>query len=405
MRARSTDFHLPVRTFARTIPGCFPFILFAFLLIAGCGKQESSALPEIPVQSVTLEAGSTLGASMQETDLTPQDRTAIIQKLSTVFSPRRCRAGDRFDIAFSTDKQWTRFTYYQPGSREYYVVEKAADGISANKQEKPAVRRTAAACGSVRSSLWEAMRAQQVDPGLIIDFADVFACQLDFLTDTQKGDAYKIFWEEFATPDGTAYNRHIIAAQYVSGGTTHTAFHFINKKGEGAYYAPDGKSMQSLFLRAPLQFRRISSYFTLRRFHPILKYFRPHLGIDYAAAAGTPVSSIGAGTVTFAGWEGGFGNFIGIRHPNGYESFYGHLLRFGKGIRRGSHVSQGQVIAYVGSTGLSSGPHLDFRVKKDGRFINYLKLKFPAATRIGTDDAAAFADTRKELYTQLAQIR
>lgn len=405
MILRTMNLPLLRQPLRRVFPLHLLCVLLTFTLCAGCKKQDTAALPEIPVKSVTLEPGSTLGESMQETDLSAEERTAIVQKLSTVFSPKRCKAGDRFEIVISTDKQWSRFTYYQPGTREYYVVEKTTNGISAQKQEKPAVKRTVTARGSVRSSLWEAMRGQKVEPGLIVDFADIFACQFDFLTDTQKGDTYKILWEEFATADGAAYNRHIIAAQYVSGSTTHTAFHFVNKKGEGAYYSPEGKSMQSFFLRAPLQFRRISSYFTLRRFHPILKIFRPHLGIDYAAPTGTPVSAIGEGTVTFAGWKGGFGNFVGIRHPNGYESFYGHLSRFGKGVRRGSHVSQGQVIASVGATGLASGPHLDFRVKKDGRFINYLKLKFPSATAVGKDDAAAYAETRKELYTQLAEIR
>ena len=156
--------------------------------------------------------------------------------------------------------------------------------------------------------------------------------------------------------------------------------------------------MRNAFLKAPLQFSRISSHFTTARKHPILKTVRPHLGIDYAAPSGTPVSSIGDGTVIFVGKSGGFGNLVKIKHSNGYETWYGHLLRYGKGVKTGARVKQGQVIGYVGMTGLATGPHLDFRIKRDGNFFNFLNMKQPPVSVLSGDDKKAFLESIKDIF-------
>lgn len=169
-----------------------------------------------------------------------------------------------------------------------------------------------------------------------------------------------------------------------------TSFYFTDNSGRSSYYDKNGKSLRKAFLKSPLRYRRISSYFSKRRFHPILKIYRPHYGIDYAAPIGTPVESIGDGRITVIGWKGGYGRYIKIRHNHTHETAYGHLSRFAKGLKKGSKVKQGDVIGFVGSSGLSTGPHLDFSVTKRGRYIDPLKIESPPALRLSTKDKERF---------------
>lgn len=386
----------------KTIP-----LFLSFLLFFACVKDdEITQIPEAPqvaqtsTISIKLKNSDTLSKSLEQTGLSNNDIYEIITNLKKVFSPKLCRAGDNYEIILDSSNQWTNFYYYIPGIT-FYTVEKSPDGITASKKTKTSEKIIATASGSINTSLWESMSALKIHPEVILNFADIFAWQFDFLTETRKGDTFKIIWEKNVTKDGTEINGPILAAQF----TDMTAVRFTNSKGKTDYYSPEGKSLRSAFLKAPLQFRRISSYFTLRRYHPILKYFRPHLGIDYAAPKGTPVSAICEGTVTFAGRKGGLGKYIALKHPNGYASFYGHLSRFGQGIRRGVHVKQGQLIGYVGSTGLSTGPHLDFRVKLNNKFINFLKIKVPPSISISGHENEAFQKAKNETFDKLAQIK
>ena len=189
----------------------------------------------------------------------------------------------------------------------------------------------------------------------------------------------------------------VLAASYRSGNRELMAFYFEDADGYGDYYTPDGSSVRRTFLRAPVKYRRISSRYTKRRFHPILKRVRPHEGIDYAAPTGTPVWSVADGTVIYRGWNGGFGRLVKIRHNNGYVSFYGHLSRYGAGLKVGAKVSQRQVIGYVGSTGLSTGPHLDYRLKIAGHFVDPLRVRFPKGTGVPV--------TARDRFAELKQLR
>jgi hypothetical protein len=378
-----------------------PFLCFSF----AC-KKKTSVTPPLPtLRHMTLSPGDTLGENLQEVDISPLARNEIITHLATVFNPRRCRTDDYYEITTATPpREWTDFKYYPPGI-DFYALKKSTDGIVTAEKKTRAARKTISMVrGDIHTSLWESMRTKGIDPELIVGFADVFAWQIDFLTEPRVGDTFKIIWEQFTTDDGHVLNRQILSAQYIASGEDYTAFLFDRGNGQKDYYSPDGKALRSAFLKAPLQFRRISSFFSLHRFHPVLKIFRPHLGIDYAAPTGTPVSAIGEGMVAFAGRKGGFGNFIQVRHPNGYLTCYGHLSRYGKGIRSGVHVRQGQVIGYVGMTGLASGPHLDFRIAKDGQFLNFLKLKSPAAASIEAKNRQQFEELKKSYFARLSEI-
>ena len=202
----------------------------------------------------------------------------------------------------------------------------------------------------------------------------LFSWTIDFNTDTRNGDHYTALWEEQYTAQGEIIRQDLLAASYTGVENHHTtyAFYFDNE-----FYDETGKMSKKMFLKSPISFRnyRISSRFSYGRLHPILKIRRPHLGIDYAAPIGTPVQAVADGTVRVAGWKGGFGKFVEIKHANNYTTMYGHLKNYGRGIREGAKVKQGQTVGYIGSTGLSTGPHLDFRIKERNKFIDFLKMK------------------------------
>jgi len=246
------------------------------------------------------------------------------------------------------------------------------------------------------------MRKEGLDSELINRFADIFAWEIDFFTDPRKGDTFELIWERYLSSEGKILMEgKILAAQYINTKKTYTAILFKDEKNYYDYYTPEGNSLRRSFLRSPLNYTRISSRFSYSRLHPILRIYRPHLGIDYAAPIGTPVSTVADGTVTFVGWKGGFGRFIEIEHRQGITSSYGHLSGYAKGMKKGKEVKQGQVIGYVGSTGLSTGPHLDFRITKNGRYVDFLKEEFPTASSIEPIHSDEFKQISQKYESQL----
>jgi murein DD-endopeptidase MepM/ murein hydrolase activator NlpD len=234
---------------------------------------------------------------------------------------------------------------------------------------------------------------------VIVELADIFAWNIDFLTETRDGDRFALTWKEDRTPDGRLVEVKILGAIYDGKATGHhRATRFMDD-----YYDEKGVSLRKAFLHAPLNFRRISSGFTNRRFHPILRQWRPHHGTDYAAASGTPVVAVGDGTVISQGLSGGLGNLVKVRHNATYTTYYGHLSRFAKGVGAGTRVRQGQVVGYVGSTGLSTGPHLHFEVLKNGTTVNFLTLKMPAMGSVPEGRMKAFEQKRDQVLPPLEQ--
>ncbi|MCD6406685.1 M23 family metallopeptidase [Candidatus Aerophobetes bacterium] len=332
--------------------------------------------------SATLRRNDTLYTCLKRKGISPQKIYLISKSLKSFLNPRNCRPGDRVEL--QEKENGLMVLKYFPQGLNYYVVEEKEPGVFvAEKKEIPRKKVLIGAKGEVESSLYEAMKKEGISNELILNFADIFSWEIDFLTDPRKGDSFQMIWERYISPEGNVLMEgRILAAQYVNQGKKYTAIFYQDPEGHRGYFTPDGKSLRKSFLRSPLHYRRISSYFSYRRFHPILKIYRPHLGIDYAAPTGTPVSSIGDGVVIFAGWNGGFGKQVKIKHPNGYITSYGHLSRIARGVRRGKKVYQGQVIGYVGATGLATGPHLDFRISKNGRYYNFLKMRLPRAASV-----------------------
>lgn len=329
----------------------------------------------------------------------PQTKAlSVVQSLTSVLDPRSLTETDRYELVHSTAGDFARLSIVR--KLERFVVETAPTGLVARKETLPLEVSEKNLSGVLDDSLWGSMSAAGMDPAVILAYSDIFAWNVDFLTEPRQGDRYALSWKESRTPEGKLAQVTILAAIYDGKETgRHSATLFA-----GEYYENNGTSLRKAFLHAPLNFRRISSGFTNRRFHPILRTWRAHHGTDYAAPIGTPVVSVGDGAVIFRKWGGGLGNLIKVRHNGTYTTFYGHLSRFAGGISVGSHVRQGQIIGYVGSTGFSTGPHLHFQIMKNGSLVNFLTLKMPAVGSVPSGRKKAFEEKRDQIQPALEKL-
>ncbi len=301
----------------------------------------------------------------------PENSYELSHVLLRALAPRPPKAGDEMRVV--VDSMGIREVLYELQPWEQLVIQRGQKEWKTRKDQKPLQRRIREIQGAIQGSLYETLQRQGYPPKLAVQFAEIFAWDVDFFVETSPGDSFAMLVEELWWRGQRVDYGRILWARYQGQRTGTLEAVYFN----GAYYTPDGTPLRRQFLRSPLTYRRITSFFTNRRYHPILRKYRPHHGIDYAAPYGTPVSSVADGVVLYAGWKGGYGKFVQIRHANGYITGYGHLSRIARGIRRGVRVKQGQVIGYVGSTGLSTGPHLHFEMKSNGRYVNPLRIRPP----------------------------
>ena len=381
----------------------FFFLIGSLILISFFQNKNlvDSSSPEVVVSTGTFVRGDSLYGCLSERGLFPGELLTLKKLLDPLFDTRKCYPGDSYEIITSTSGILEGFNYYS-GALDIYGVKKSPSGeLIGFHQKIPLEKRVLGLIGEIEASLYESMVQLGQSPELTMRFADIFAWQIDFLTEPRPGDKFKLVWEKFYRNGEEFSDGAILVAQYLGKETNHTAVLFEDPEGRKDYYTIEGESLRKEFLRSPLNYRRISSYFSYKRFHPILKYYRPHLGIDYAAPSGTPVASIGDGMVTYMGWKGEYGRFVKVRHQNGYYSTYGHLSRYERGIKRGVKVKQGQVVGYVGASGLATGPHLDFRLIRNGSFINFLKIQIPAAESVKEIYKKEFEITKRERLSQI----
>lgn len=320
----------------------------------------------------------------------------IVSKLEPYVDFKRIKGGT-YQLIMDVKGELIRFIY-EASPTEVYEIEKNADGYFAYKKEIPLETRITKVGGEIQSSLFEAMDAIGEGDALTIAFAEILAWEIDFYKDVRQGDRFKLVVEKFYKGDQFIQYGKIYAVEYQGEEKTVRGIYY-----NGGYYNEKGHSLKKAFLKAPLRFNRISSRFSQARRHPILGGVRPHFGVDYAAPVGTPIWAVSDGVVTFCGWNKGFGRQVIIRHLNGYQTYYGHLSGFGPGIRKGVRVKQQQIIGYVGSTGLSTGPHLDYRLSKNGRFRNPLKETFPAGLPIDKREMEKFIPIRDEMLLRLQE--
>lgn len=356
----------------------------------------------------TLRRGETLGALFARHGVTDLDIAGLGRSLE--LDPRRVRAGLVFSVyRTAADSSPVRIQVRRT-PEQLVTFQRDTSGWTAAAEPvvwRPELVRVE---GGIDNSLYAALDAQVPDSmlaepervRLAWDIADVFAWEVDFTRDVHPGDRFAVVFERLISPDGEVRFGRIMAGELSVGGKPLTAFRYEHD-GRASFYAKDGGSLRRAFLRAPVQFRRISSNFSRARFHPVLGRFRRHEGTDYSAAPGTPVMAAGDGSVIRAGNAGGYGNLIELRHRNGITTRYGHLLRFAKGIRAGSRVEQGQVIGYVGSTGLATGPHLHYEFRVNGVARDSRKVELGSGQSVPAAERAAFEQQRDELLAVLRQ--
>jgi len=359
------------------------------------------AAPSLRLQTVEIGRRDTLVAALVRNEvpsLTAHQIAAALRDAGAQL--RRIRTGDSFELGFDAHGQAVRLTYSPSAWQRFEAMAGDARWTAERIDIEPEIR-VEIRKGSVTQSLWDSVDSGGVSAQLVLDLAALFESDFDFTADTQRGDRFRMLVAARYANGRYVEDGRIVAAQYrTADGATMTGIGF-QLADRHAYFDAEGRSLRKMFLRSPLQFTRISSGFTYRRPHPILGGVRPHLAIDYAAPKGTPVWAVADGVVEFAGRKGGNGIQVLLRHRAGYKTYYNHLWRLAKGVRRGARVEQKQVIGYVGSTGLSTGPHLDYRVAKNGRFVNPLSEKFLPGDPVPAKRRDAFEAHASSLIARL----
>jgi murein DD-endopeptidase MepM/ murein hydrolase activator NlpD len=353
--------------------------------ISGCGVQPTAAttLDALRVEPLeayhppvrtTVASGDTIESVCRR--LAGLDWVVWRDALVDEIDPKKLFPGTEFRGTQSPAGTLERLEVILDRRSEVHLAA-GLDGISAVRIERPIVSEVVRLEGVVESSLFGAMDGAGGDPELAVRVAEIYQWDIDFLRDLRKGDTFVVVVDR-QTVDGEFFGwGTVFASRFVNDERTLDAVVYPDDSGQLGYYDLEGRPLRKQFLRSPLKFSRVTSRFSMNRFHPVLRRRMPHYGVDYGAPVGTPVRVTADGTVTFAGRKGGGGNMVTVRHTNGYETNYLHLSRYGRGIQRGARVSQGQVVGYVGSTGLSTGPHLDYRVTLNGKWINPLSISSP----------------------------
>ncbi|WP_461208257.1 peptidoglycan DD-metalloendopeptidase family protein [Desulfocurvus sp. DL9XJH121] len=362
---------------------------------------ESAPAPEEPALDVverTVLRGQTASSLLSEY-LSPAEIHDLNQRSREVYPLSRMRAGRPYRIV-SSEGRLKRFEYEISGE-EMLVVALGGAGYDVLKEDIVYDTETRVVRGNIDSSLYEAVAEAGEKPALAVRLAEMFAWDVDFIRDIRQGDSFVAVVEKRYRDGEFAGYGAIEAARFVNQGETFNGFLFADDSGRTDYYDENGRSLRKAFLKAPLEFSRISSGFNLRRLHPVLHVRRAHPAIDYAAPTGTPVKTVGDGTVLKKGWDRGGGNYVKIRHNSVYETTYMHLKGFARGLRSGQRVKQGQVIGYVGATGTATGPHLDFRMKKNGSFVNPRTIKSPSCAPVTKARMAAFRALAEPLMASL----
>lgn len=285
-----------------------------------------------------------------------------------------------------------------------FSADRSANGFTIDEQPAKFEQRILMKSGEIRSSLFAATDAANLSDAVAIQIADIFSTDIDFYKDLRKGDHFTVVYETYYHLGEAAKTGRVLAAEFINQGKTYQAVFFQNSDGQSGYYTFDGKNIRKAFLRSPLEFSRISSGFTNSRFHPVLKLWRAHKGIDYAAALGTRVKATADGVVEFAGRHGGYGNLVVLRHQSKISTWYGHLSRITKGLHKGSRVSQGDVIGNVGMTGLATGPHLHYEFRVNNIQQNPLRVVMPSAPPITPKYRAAFEAVAQQMAQRLALL-
>ena len=373
---------------------------------SGLGAQQAS----VAASTVQVVVGrkDTLGSIFKRMALDPADLAAIRQLPGIRQSLDYLKPGDAIQVTQS-EGSVTELTRKVSETKTLHVVRDEA-GFAAKVTENPVQTHIRTATATIDSSLFQAAESAQVSDLVALKLANIFAWDIDFVLDIREGDRFTAVYEQIYQDGKYLRDGDVLAAEFTNGGKVYRAVRFVDETGAIGYYSPEGKPMRKAFLRAPVEFTRVSSVFNPHRFHPILNLIRGHMGTDYAAPIGTPVHAAGDGRVAFEGVRGGYGNAILLSHSNEIQTLYGHMSRFARDIHLGSHVQQGAVIGYVGMTGLATGPHLHYEYLMNGVHKDPQTVKLPGADPLRVDamdrfhaQTAAWLDALAAPQTQVRQ--
>lgn len=384
-------------------------IVLLFLVSCGGGNENSQSRKEVRkakpepvylygicidslnVKEDCVKKNEFLGTILSREGVNQKTIHHIDRDHRDVFDVRKIKVGNKYVFLKTRDSiPQAKYWIYEI-DRTNYAVFQLTDSIAAWRGEKEVITKVEHIGVEIKSSLWNAMSEAGCDYSLILELSDIYAWTIDFFG-IQPGDSCKVIFEErYIAGDTVPFGiGNVMASYFKNKGDGKYAFSF-EQDGKKEYFDENGDNLRKAFLKAPLNYRRISSTFSEARLHPVHKIVRPHHGVDYAAPSGTPVQSIGDGTVIAKGWDTkGGGNYLKIKHNSTYTTTYMHLKGFAKGISQGSKVKQGQTIGYVGMTGTATGPHLDFRLQKNGTYIDPLKFKSPSAEPVKKENMEAF---------------
>ncbi|MGB4599128.1 MAG: peptidoglycan DD-metalloendopeptidase family protein [Trichlorobacter sp.] len=335
----------------------------------------------------TIQPGETLSSLVSDL-LSVQQIHEVAQQCRQVYPLNQIAVGQPYELTLERGA-FQRFAYDIDADKQL-IIARDGDEFSVIRIPIDYAVKQAVVQGTISSSLFQAVLDAGGGEGLAMQLADVFAWDINFFLDIQPGDSFKAVIEKRYRNGQPAGSGRLLAADFTVQGQTYQAFYFKDGDRTPGYYDQDGRNLRKVFLKAPLSYRRISSGFSMRRLHPVTRKVKAHPAIDYAAPTGTPIHTVGSGVVSVAAYNRGNGKYVKVRHPGGWVTMYNHLSRFGKSIRKGSKVGQGQLIGYVGNTGLSTGSHLDFRMYRNGRAVNPLKIKSPSARPVSKANLLAF---------------
>lgn len=360
----------------------------------------------LDITNYTIKSGDSPSAIFTRLGFSANMTDSLCKASAEIFDPRKLRAGMTYTTITKRDSLAAiQYIIFAKSMTDFSIIDITEDSIKAYEYNKEIRFERRYMEGVITSSLWNIIKNNGADPLLALKISDILAWQVDFF-DVKEGDSFRVAYDVAFIDDTTELNASSIEGLvFVHRGKEFTAIPFTQDSIR-EYFDIEGNSLRGAFLKAPLDFFRITSRFTNARFHPILKRYRAHHGVDYAAPTGTPVKTIGDGTVIAKGFDkNGGGNFVKIKHNSVYTTTYMHLSRFGKGIQQGTHVKQGAVIGYVGSTGLSTGPHLDFRVHKNGQPIDPLKMESPPAEPVKEALRDSFNIVRHNVLAEMDSAR
>jgi len=398
-----------------------------FGVVAAFGIVPDTPLEDIPVQRIVLDLplpnipqtndaniilwqqeriqrNDSVASLLARLKINSEDKSGFLHDARNIKTMRRLVPGKTIHAQTTAAGELLALRYF-PGGSEQLLVEKTDGTFKENKSQFNIETHIKMKSGVIRSSLFAATDGANVPDSVAIQIAEIFASDIDFHRDLRKEDRFKVVYElRYSNGEPTGAGR-VLAVEFINKGKTYQAVYFEANDKERGYYTPDGKNLRRAFLRSPLKFSRISSGFTRSRYHPVLKKWRAHKGVDYAARRGTPVRATANGTVAVSTRQRGYGKLIILKHRGRYSTAYAHLSAFAKGLRKGKRVNQGDIIGYVGSTGLATGPHLHYEFRINGVQRNPLRVVMPAAIPLAAKNVPAFNKNTKPLMARLNMLR